>query len=235
MSAAMKKAVSAQSAPLPPVIPGLSEATAQVAELDQRYHEMRGRLAEARSEVAALVAARDALQDRAKSGEVVPGVLVADAEAAIRTAESNAALLEETAAGVLGQVEAAEAQAMRLAFQPIAQAREAAQKRLDAARAAAEAAQIERAAAFQEWESVKLCTVEGMGQHQLGIHAPEVLDRRAARDALLEQDRKKAADQARIASEWSHRQARQAELARLKAENRARGWPEDFGLSGWRG
>ncbi|HEV7266373.1 MAG TPA: hypothetical protein VGN83_15850 [Falsiroseomonas sp.] len=192
-----------------PPIAGLAEAEAAAAAADRRWHDTRRQRQQALQDVQAGVARRDGLIARAKAGEVVAGSAVAEIEAAIRTAESTAALLGEALPALLAQVVEAEAAVTRLACQPLAEAREAARRRHEAAKAALAAAHAENNTAWREWDAARLATTATLGRQQLAQHAPALLDRAERRTEMLRRDQTIAEGQRREAEAQAGRAARQ--------------------------
>jgi hypothetical protein len=195
-----------------PAIDGLAEAEAAAAAADLRWHNTRRQRQQALEDVQAGVARRDALIARAKAGEVVAGSEVAEVEAAVRTAESTAALLGEALPALLQQVVEAEAEVQRLACRPLVEARQAAERRYEAAKAALQAAHVEANAAAQAYEVARLASPANMGRHQLTQHAPDLLERLERREAVLRRDQANVDAKRREAEAQAGRAARQVAL-----------------------
>jgi hypothetical protein len=212
--------MSAQKMSTAHAIKGLAEAEAAAAAADRRWHDTRRQRQQAMQDVQAGVARRDALIARAKDGEVVAGTEVAEIEAAICTAESTAALLGKALPAVQQQVADAEALVTRMACKPLQDAREAAERRYEEAKAASAAAATEQNAAWQQLESARLATPAALGQHQLRQHAPALLDRTARRaemqrrdQVLVDAKRREAEAQAGQAAHVGELDHRSAQLA----------------------
>ncbi|HWX46881.1 MAG TPA: hypothetical protein VNZ61_02345 [Roseomonas sp.] len=109
MSATTKKPAQKMQPPeWPASIEGMAELEKAASEVYSRLVLTRHRRNEAEAEVAAKVEERNRLVARAKAGEVVPGREVAEVEAAIRAAESTAAILGEAIPGIEAEVEVAD-------------------------------------------------------------------------------------------------------------------------------
>jgi hypothetical protein len=161
-------------------LPGLAAADAAADAVFRKLLDMRARLEQAGKDVKTGVAKRDALLIRAKAGEVIRGEDVADVEAAIRTAESTAALMKEALPAVEKELAEAERALAIIAWGPIEQQKVAAQARYDAAVAAHAAAATERHAAFEHNQLMQLWDFNVVANSQLEQHAPAALDRAKA-------------------------------------------------------
>ncbi|MBO1081827.1 hypothetical protein [Roseomonas haemaphysalidis] len=105
----------------PSAVPEMAELERASEAAHTRYGTMTDRLAAAQQQILVGVAKRDALVERTRAGEVVPGIEVANVEIEIRAAESSAALMAEALPSLEAEVEKADRVILALAEKLTAQ------------------------------------------------------------------------------------------------------------------
>lgn len=165
----------------PATIDGMDALERAGTEAYSRLVLTRHRKREADAEVAAKVVVRDGLVQRAKAGEVVSGLEIAEVEAAIRAAESNAALLGEAIPCIEAEIEAADEAIRKKSVEPLDALYEQARQYHEAARQEAEAASKRANDAYhimqqftpihRDWVNAHLRYAECMQRYAPAAHA----------------------------------------------------------------